>query len=31
LREVVEFTCPCILRIIENHIATGGVFVTPKT
>jgi hypothetical protein len=30
-REVVEFTCPCILRIIDNHIATGGVFVTPKT
>ena len=31
LREVVDFTCPCILRIIENHIATGGVFVIPRT
>ena len=25
VHEVVHFTCPCILRIIDNQIALGGM------
>lgn len=29
LQEVVTFTCPCILKIIDKHIASGGNLGTP--
>ncbi len=25
LNEVLNFTCPCILKIIDNHLASGGM------
>jgi hypothetical protein len=30
LDEVINFTCPCILRIIENQLALGGMLCTPR-
>jgi len=28
LDEVINFTCPCILKIIDNQLALGGVLYT---
>ena len=28
LDEVINFTCPCILKIIDNQFALGGVLYT---
>ena len=30
LDEVINFTCPCILRIIENQISLGGMLCSPR-
>jgi hypothetical protein len=31
LDEIINFTCPCILKIIDNQLALGGMLGTPSS